>query len=141
MIAIIALVSAVILGSFESLRTTKLLDTESAAVVTLLSDARERTLSSVNSSRYGVHIETARAVLFAGTAFVDGAPSNEARTLDARVSIANIALTGGASDIVFKRLSGEVSATGTIDIKLVSDPTLGIRVRVEQTGIVSTESI
>lgn len=82
-------------------------------VRTLLIDARNDTLSSEGDTGYGVHIDETSVTLFAGPSYSSTSPTNTIVSFDGSVS-ATTSLSGGATDVTFKRLSGEASATGTV---------------------------
>ncbi len=105
----------------------------------LLSEARARTLSSENASRYGVHFAPDRAVLFSGVSFNANDPENEPVFFRPAVLSPIVSLNGGGNEVVFKRLTGETDEYGTIVFRLKKDPTVMRTITVERTGVVSTE--
>lgn len=100
-----------------------------------LQKARARTLSSEDDSRYGVHFETNKFVLFAGDTYNASDPTNKARDLSSPVEINAIALQGGVVDIVFKRLTGETNEQGTVTIRLSTNPSVSRVIKIESTGL------
>ncbi len=77
---------------------------------------RTKTLGSYNDQQYGVYVGTSTIEFFVGDTPVVGDSDSKI------ISFANYGITAtssfsdGEQFIVFKRLSGEVSATGTITI-------------------------
>ena len=104
-----------------------------------LLEARAKTLSSENESRYGVHFRHEATVLFKGAAFTEGALGNEVAPLPSSVEISNVSLQGGGNDVVWNRLTGEADAYGAVAFRLKSDTSKVRTLRIEKTGIISTE--
>src|SRR3989338_580744 len=94
-IAIFTVVASV--GVSPLLRFKKANDLSAALEtgVSLLLEARTKTLSSEGGSRYGVHFESARITLFSGDAFAEGAAGNKAAPIPSSVEIQDISLLGG----------------------------------------------
>ena len=65
-IAILAILLATILPSFTNFRRSSLLNTDTMNLVTLINRARLLSVSSKDDERYGIHLETTKAVLFKG---------------------------------------------------------------------------
>jgi len=107
-------------GAFMQFNRGNVLEREVRTVVSILDDARGRTLFSENDLQYGVHFESGQIVLFGGQTYSAIDPSNEAESLRG-VTISSITLTGGASDVVFDRLTGATSVSGTTTVQLSSD--------------------
>lgn len=135
--SILVIVTSIVIGPFSSFRNRSILNTEVENVVTLLNEARSKTLTSLADSAYGVHFETNRAVFFKGDVFIESDPSNEEVVFNSIVQISNVSLNGGGSDVVFNRLTGKTDENGTLTIGLASDPTSNNIVYVYTTG--STE--
>jgi len=76
-------------------------------------------LPSVNSSSYGVHLESDKVIIFKGTAFSSGDADNETIDIIAPANISNVTLagvSGSTGNVYFNRLSGGPNKTGTITI-------------------------
>src|SRR3989338_5838031 len=97
------------------------LKTSAFKVVDALQFARTRTIASLASSQYGVHFEQTQYVLFRGATYNASDPDNIVYALPLRVEIANIALTGGGSDVVFDRITGKTPQNGTLSVRLIAD--------------------
>lgn len=129
-IFIIAVIATIFMSVFSTFRENSQLTEAHSAIVGVLKDARSRTLSSQNKSDYGVHFETAKAVLFKGNIYNSADASNEPYFLPTSVQIGPINLTGGAVDTVFTRLLGTTTASGTVTIssKRSGGPTRAITI-------------
>ncbi|MBA3733347.1 prepilin-type N-terminal cleavage/methylation domain-containing protein [Patescibacteria group bacterium] len=113
-LAIIGLLTTIILTSFVSFRKNQSLSKDTETIVETLRQARNQTLSSKNSSNYGVHIESSKIVLFTGSTYVVNTASNQEFILNSTDNILSITLAGGGSEVVFNRLTGETSQNGTV---------------------------
>ena len=115
-LAIFAVLAAVVLIPLISFRKDRSLAYDTQTVSSVLRQARNQTLSSKNSSVYGVHFASSKVTLFTGTSYSSSDTTNEDFVLSSTDTILTITLTGGGSDIVFNRLTGETSQDGTVVI-------------------------
>ncbi len=135
---ILALLTFVGLASLGNFNTDKALTLETHDVVSLISKARSFTLSAKNGSAYGVHLEATKAVLFAGPAYSPSATGNEVHTLNKEVTVSSVSLAGGGSDILFSKLTGATTQTGTITLASVRRASQTKVITVTGTGTVSS---
>ena len=119
-LAIIIILIAIVLPSFKTMRDNQVLKSTASDVFSALDKARSQTLSSVNSSEYGVHFQSDKVVIFKGKVFSSSDLNNENIFITAPASISSINLSGGAVDLYFNRLSGAPDKTGTITISISS---------------------
>lgn len=134
-LAIMTIILTIIISGFTVFQNTQALDKNSETVAEVLQTARVQTLSSKNASQYGVHIGSTSLTLFSGSTYVPGAPDSQNYPLLGSDSALSLSLTGGGTDIVFNRLTGETAEDGTIT---VSSP-LSNRVRtitIYKTGLI-----
>lgn len=110
---ILVLIAALSAAAFKNINNRQALRVTTQDVYSALLDARGDTLASENDTVYGVHIDAARVVRFVGTSYNPASPSNSIVEFVAPV-VATSTLTGNTTDIVFARLTGTPSATGTI---------------------------
>lgn len=138
-LAILAAVTLIVSGSFTTSNTRHALDKKTAIVLSLLEQARGQTLSAKNDSAYGVHFETTKAVLFTGPTYSSTASStNVVEPLGSMVQISTITLAGGGSDVLFQKLTGQTSQSGTIRLILTASSTQNKTITVSATGITSS---
>lgn len=135
-ITIIFIVTALTFNSFFNLNNEEALNVSVGQVRSVLEEARSLTLASKSDQQYGVHFDTNAIVRFAGSVYDSNDPDNVIRELHQRVQILSTTLTGGGDDVIFDRLSGDTSESGTITISLVSDTSDTRVITVSQTGIV-----
>ena len=131
----IIIVLATLLGSVLSSfgESNKLTEADSG-VIGMLRDARARTMSSQSASNFGVHFENSKVVLFQGNVYDQFGASNEDYILPFGTEISTITLSGGVDDIVFTRLYGTTTASGTVIIRSTGDTTKTRTVTVFSTG-------
>lgn len=134
-LATMVILAAFTFQSFRSLTLRKTLDGSASLVVAELNRARSLTLGSKDASEWGVHLESARVTLFKGSSYSAGGADNVVTTLDSRVRISTISLTGGAQDVIFQRLTGKTSQTGTIVLTAPLDASLQKTITLYGTGI------
>ncbi|MBU1557538.1 type II secretion system GspH family protein [Patescibacteria group bacterium] len=122
-IGIMAIIFAFGVQPFIAMKNRKALDNSVEKIESLLHEARSMTMSSVGDSQYGVHFEETKAALFKGSVYSSLDLDNKWVYLENAVVISEINLSGGVSDVVFKRLNGETENPGNIKFSLVSNPT------------------
>ena len=133
-IAVISVISVLVVSGFSSFRESAQLNEAQSQILGVLRDARNRTLSSEKNTQYGVHFETSQIVLFSGSSYSFGLTSNEPHLFPPITRISSISL-GGPVDIVFARLSGSVSASGTITIESISNTSKTKTITIISSGI------
>lgn len=89
-------------------------DASVATVKSTFIDARVRARSAQLDQSYGVKILTSSLVVFRGSTYSAGAATN--KTVNLTGVTVSRSLTGGTDQIVFNKLTGLPSATGTITI-------------------------
>ena len=122
-IGVLAIVGTTVFVGFSKATESADLKTSAFKVVDALQFARTRTIASLASSQYGVHFEQTQYVLFRGATYNASDPDNIVYPISSRVEIANIALAGGGSDVVFDRITGKTVQNGTLNVRLIADPT------------------
>jgi len=136
-VGIIIVLTTMVGFSFSAYRKSSDVAAVTDSLLSYLKEARSDTLSSKGASSWGVHIESNRIVIFKGASFTNGAPDNREITLPNTTQISSISLTGGGSDVLFKRLTGETDQNGTITIRSVADSSVSSTVTIQPTGVAS----
>jgi len=140
-IAIISIITAITIPNLSSFRNQREMINTKEDIIALLNEARNSTISSKNSTNYGVHIQTDRAILFPGDVFVDDI-NNKQIDFDLSVNVPStggLNLSGGGDDIVFERLTGNTENHGTIIIQLTSDSSVQKTITISSLGIISSD--
>lgn len=135
-IAVILILLAISITGFYNYSMQTGRDAVAHTVLGAFEEAHARTLASDSGSQYGVHVDTSSITIFQGATYTVGSASNEVRELPARTAVTNIALTGGASEVLFSRLTGATSATGTITVAQTINPTHTRTITVYDSGLV-----
>lgn len=116
-VAILTLVGGVSLISFVNSRRVRDLATAGQDALSVLRLAQTKAVAGDGASPWGVRLEPAQFVLFRGATFAE-ATLIDSYPLPSTVEIANIALTGGGQEVVFRRLDGRAASNGTFDVRV-----------------------
>ncbi len=136
-LGVLAIIAVIMMNSFLGFRKNQALRTDTSTIVEVLRQARNQTLASKNSTNYGVHFAASRVTIFTGGTYDVSTSTNQNFDLSSSDNILTISLTGGGNDVVFQRLSGAVSASGTI---VISSPGISQTktVTIYKTGLVES---
>ena len=133
------IVATIVVDSFSKTTGPKALDRNIRVALSLIEQARNATLSAKNSSVYGVHFETTKAVMFTGSSYSDSAPSNIVEPMGSVVQISAISLSGGGSNVIFNRLTGETGQSGTVKLSLIASSTQSKTITIFATGLAESK--
>ncbi len=112
-IAIIAMVFQLSYFSFTRISDYNSADKHASVAQSFVERARQHSLNSRNNLQHGIRFTSSTISVFEGTAY--SATGTFARLeTPAGVQLQSVNLTGGASSIIFSKITGEPSATGTI---------------------------
>lgn len=134
-IAISVLLMGISLGVFSALTQKQIVEKSTENVYAVLQEARNKTILGENGSQYGVRFASSSITLFQGSAYNPSSASNITTVLNPRTEISSINLTGGATTIVYSKLSGQPNATGTIQVILKSNSTLLETITIHGSGL------
>jgi len=115
-IAILSVIVTISAATFVNMNKSSMLRAARDDVYGALSFARERTLASENDMVYGVHLSTSSVTRFEGDTYTAGSASNVVYSFGTAVSATSTLITQ-SPNIIFRRLTGTPSATGTIFIR------------------------
>jgi prepilin-type N-terminal cleavage/methylation domain-containing protein len=130
-LTIIGFMVSISLVSFSNFLRRENLYANSSALASALREARSRTLASIKGMQYGVKIDTDRFTVFSGSTFSSSTADNSyifSNGVQAKTLI---------PILIFSRVTGNSSASGTIDLYLSSSPTTKKSVNVQGTGLVN----
>jgi len=136
--AIIGLLAAVILSQASVARQRAILNLESERLLALINQTRGETLQSAGGRQYGLQFNETEIKIFAGVGYQPDQVT-AAYTLDPQVRLSAINLSHGATEVVFARLTGVPSATGTVTVSLATDAAQKRLVIIEPSGIIRIE--
>ncbi len=127
-VSIIALLAAIVGLPFSKFRQAQALQNSANALVSILGEARTKTLAALDNTSYGVHIQSDQAILFTGTTYSPSASTNMTLLFEEPVTAQTISLAGGGSEVKFDRLKGTTDQHGTIVIALPNGQTRTITI-------------
>lgn len=137
-LSVLGVIFLIVIPHFSTIREMQVLKSGTEDILSSINKARGYTLSSLNSSEYGVHFQSDKVIIFKGKVFSDVAGDNENISLTDPAVISDVTLGGvpaSAGDFYFNRLSGAPSATGTITI---SSPSFSKVITISATGSASS---
>ena len=135
LIAVTGMIVLIVLPQFAKTRENQVLKDGVQDILSSLDKARTETLSSLNSSEYGVHFQSDKVIIFKGKVFSAGAGGNETINITTPASITNVTfggVSGTSGDVYFNRLSGAPSTTGTIT---TATPSYSKIITISATGV------
>ncbi len=119
-ISIIGIIIAIIVPSLGEFRKNQSIQNSTNAVVSLLEEARTKTLASYNNTFYSVKIESDKATLFTGGTYSSGGTDNKIIFYESPVVLQSVSLNGSVTQVSFDRLKGTTSQYGTIILQIPS---------------------
>lgn len=138
-VAIGGILVSIVLFSFSSFRNIKAIDVSADQVLSVINEARVKSVSSEDYSRFGVHFESDKVVFFKGDSYASQNPANIETELSLLAEISDISLNGGGADIVFQKLTGKTGNYGSLRIRLKSDNSKHKTISVKSTGIANIQ--
>lgn len=121
-ISIMLIMLAITIDMTKSLNDSVNLENAGKNVDLKIRTAKSRSIGALGDSNYGVHFETSRVVVFAGSTFDDSDPENEVFTLPDKIEIDVASIDfGGGNDLVFERLTGNTSDYGSVSLRVIND--------------------
>lgn len=109
---------------------------EAESLISLLNEAKSLSMSSKEALKYGVHIESSRAIIFSGEQYVSGGPNQKFHYFNSNIGVQNISLNGGGSQILFERLSGITENYGSIKLFLKNNTNSSTTIFILQSGVI-----
>lgn len=138
-LAVLSILLSVVVPQFSKIRESQVLKSAVTDILASFSKARGETLSSLNSSEYGVRLESDRVIIFKGIVFSAGAADNETISIALPAAITNVTLDGvsrTSGDMYFNRLYGVPSAVGTVTVSTANYSKI---ITISATGIASVD--
>lgn len=135
-IAIVTLLATLSFSALTQFLNTNAVEKETAVVVATLAYARSQSMSGTYDTSYGVHFASSTITVFWGSTYSQSASTNVSRQFGGGVVVSALSLGSGVVDIVFSKLTGAPSATGTITISSPKDPINKKVLTITGTGLV-----
>lgn len=127
--------ATIIATALSNFRKNALLQEAKTRILAELNLARAQTLGSEDNSRWGVHFEASKIVRFKGGSYLASSPQNQPYELPPGTQISLVSLSGGAADVIFERLTGRASATGAVQVSLLSDAAASSTITISNSGV------
>lgn len=137
-VAIFILIGAVMVGVFRGLQTDSNIAAATEIVISSLRQARSQTLASINDEQYGVYFASTSVTVFVGDTYNPSDSENEISLLPRGTEISSINL-GGSSEIIFSRLTGGSSASGTVVVSSLQNTSEFRTITINFVGLISTQ--
>lgn len=136
-LAILIIILAISFSSFINLNKSEALSKQAVDIVAILENARSQTLSSKNSSQYGVHFSENSVVFFKGNDYGSAGANDIVNiNLNPNVFISTISLYGSGDNVIFERVTGKTAQFGSITVSLKSNNSLTKTVNINATGLI-----
>ena len=132
-ITIVGVLGGIAAVSFNTSRNVRDLQTSAQNTLSVIRLAQSKTLAGENDSAWGVRLESSQITLFAGDTFA-GATFTQVYALPPSIEITGIALNGGGSDVVFKRITGQTDQNGTFVVDVAASPGTSFPVTIDISG-------
>ncbi len=100
----------------------------SSEAVDALREARSSAMNGKGGGRFGVHFETSQFVFFTGATYSAVDLENVVHTYGSDVTMSNITITGGGSDVHFATHKGEPTENGAIEFTIPGGETKTVTV-------------
>lgn len=131
LLVVVVIVGLLITATVTSLieyRDVQVAKASVAEVVSVIKETRQKTVAAETATQFGVHVASSSLTVFEGSVYDVSNSTNEIFSIPGMSLFAQ--LSDGSNTLIFTRLTGEPSATGTIDIgysRLNSTTTITIR--------------
>jgi len=132
-IGILTVLAALSLVSFVSSRRARDLVTGGGDVLSVLQSAQAKALAGEDGSQWGVRLESGQVILFRGASHAVAAQTTN-YPLPLTIEIVDVALAGGGDEIVFRRLDGRTSQSGTFNVRVRNSTTQVFTISIDVSG-------
>ena len=139
-VGLIALLVSLSFLGYRSFEKSLTLSTTANEIITALHLAADQTISSKGDMVYGVHFESDAYAIFSGLVYNASSTGNEVFAMPAAIEISDIALTGGGSEVIYNRLTGQTDTPGTVSLRVKLEPTKTRIVNVLSAGYAGEQS-
>ena len=117
-IAVVGILAVTVLPGFSKIKKIQVLKSATEDIVSVIGEARSKTLASLDSSIYGVHFETNKVIIFKGTSYSVDSVDNQTTDLISPATISSINLSNSGVNLYFNRLSGLPNTSGTVSVSV-----------------------
>jgi prepilin-type N-terminal cleavage/methylation domain-containing protein len=139
-ISIISIVLGIAIINGRNFNNSIDLENTAKSVDAKIKLAKAYSIGAKNNTNYGVHFEADKVVIFRGSVFINGAPTNETFVFSDKIGVNAVSLAGGGSNVIFDRLIGSTSNFGNIEMKVISEPSKTKQIIINSDGQTSLDS-
>ncbi|MDP2930802.1 MAG: hypothetical protein Q8N56_04370 [bacterium] len=144
-VGIIILLTVLVTPSLNYFRANSALNDASEEIISVLSLAKNKAVSSEGPSRWGVYFDFAspqKYILFKGSSFVSRDQSADVvHNLPPSVEFSAIDLYGGATETVFSRINGATQQFGSLSLWIKNNHTKTAGIYIDSMGIVQSIAV
>lgn len=115
-IAILGILMAIIIPSFAGFRQSSALNGDTMNLITLINRARLLSVADKGDVQYGIHLEAGKVVLYQGSTYSSGASTNESYPFSSGITLSNLVINGGGSEILFAKVTGATTQAATMTL-------------------------
>lgn len=138
-VAILLVITTLTLIALNTFRENQSFKNAVNETISLINQARSKTLSSQDFSQYGIHFELSRVVLFKGTTFSEPNPNNIVLILPSSIEISSISLNGLGVNLIFQKLTGKTDQFGSVVFRVKNDISKTKTIDIKNTGIINVQ--
>ncbi|MEK7614452.1 MAG: prepilin-type N-terminal cleavage/methylation domain-containing protein [Patescibacteria group bacterium] len=138
-LSIVVFVATLFSNGLSVYRDSQALSTSAETIVSAISTARVKTISSEGGEQFSVYFENGRAVVFSGTIFSGASSSDKEFKTENAVIISAINLAASPNTMVFQKIIGQTQNYGNIILSTKTDPNKRRTVFISKTGEVSRQ--
>lgn len=127
-VIIVGLLAVFIFSALTEYRDIQVAKAAVVEVTSIIKETRQKTVAAETTTQFGVYFATSSLVVFQGNVY--DASNSTNKTFSVPGMSLRAQLSDSSSTLIFTRLTGEPSATGTIDIgyaRLNSTTTITIK--------------
>jgi len=123
-LAIIAIIAAFTFPIYTGFQLSQIHDTRTEEIVQALRQAQSKSMAGQNDSSWGVYFDSSnnKFVIFQGTSYASRVSDYDYETeLESTLSLSNISINGGGSEVVFTKIDGSTTDYGSLDLTTDED--------------------
>ena len=132
--AVIGLLSAIVIPSFNGTKTSKVLKVTSTNIDAILEQVKGNALAGKDGLNQGIYFTSTGYTPFEGTSYASSNSKGATQTIDGALSITT---TAPSSNVIFSRISGNANAVSTTTISITSTPSKKVDIVVGTLGDIS----
>lgn len=131
-VALVAVAAVMIVFALRSFTRVQEVTNQIDRIAGVVQKAQSQTLAGEGDVSYGVHFDSDQIVIFQGDTYSDADSNNVVYAID------NVGLswtfTGGGDDIIFARLTGMTTQTGTVTVTHMQDNSINQDLTINSLG-------